>query len=446
MRRLAIQLVVLLVWACIFCSPCSGQSKRIPDASGFLKMPYDRITVGIIPELENTELKKIPRLHDGEIIVLSRGLNDTPQFLSTTGLAEFYLQQPQSNIFISTKGRSAEIFLGTISRDLIEVASEGGIHVQHANQELTQISSHSVVKGIHGTSVLQQKKQFGAELSSVVKSRQKQISEAGQMQISNTTSTTEEDHAESGLQLAQSDKLTAMGQGAADQYGVALDAEMNMIKRSDILLGKLATLLAGEVSVLGKHGSLDDYDTLQILLGESFLDAFIEMAFNLIGISEFDSVEAIVDERYIPTVEEITEFTETLLRNGDLSQLLNRPFSSGFTSLDAGVQKTVSNIETAYAFLPDELYHGATGILVTSFTNKSSVPIYDMLVVLAVPKNTTFNRFLNQTPYEKGYLNEFIPGKNQLVMKLYKPILPGETFTNMTVLSTAKWTAETELN
>jgi len=177
-------------------------------------------------------------------------------------------------------------------------------------------------------------------------------------------------------------------------------------------------------------------------LHESLYGAMIAMAeydiANFSGIFDDALHQIICDAQFIPTVTEMSDFQMLLDSDIVVSDLLHRPFSEGFR-LNAPEGGDNCQIESEFNAFPDILYHGHLAVVSISIKNTGDAPIYDMVAVAAIPEHTAFAGFHENNPAKSGYLNFYVKARNIVVMKIYRPLNPSETFQNLIILKIDSW-------
>lgn len=414
-------------------------SGKDEDISTYLTMPYKKVDFGIAASLAEDQ-KKLPSLASGEIAIFSRGPDDRVQRLATGSRLEAFLRQPKRVNTPEILARSGGIQLSYASEMLRKLHGQGGIRVMQTDIQPSIVSASSGVASHQDITVIQSKSGHGTMQSVALERKRKTLSESGRMatktglkQTFTQTETGKEESMTSG-------KKTTLVAGKGGERSVAQKMQMKLATDRDSLLSKLRDILAKQTGNAGMLHSIDDYHDLLTKYGEDFIVALIEKGSALIGISEEGSTEVLQEKSFMPAVKELNALNTLLASNANLMKLVNRPFSESFVDPEYESRLREATIDTTYQLLPEPLYHGSTRALRISIKNTSEVPIYDMLIAFAIPANTTFTRFIDATPSEKGYFNRYMAAQDMLMMKIYRPIMPGQTFNNIVLLELNSWT------
>ncbi len=418
------------------------EKEEFPPVDSFLVMPYDIIHIGT----ESNQLVDItgfPYLNSGEILAYCRGPKGKAKRLMTQGQVEFSMQQPQHHYSYLSEERRGGISVKNSNWTLSEFTSSGSLQVQKSAFALSVFKGGSGMATKSSLTAFEELSKSGRVISSVAIRRQSAHELSGGL----TTTTKKQDTTVkigSGKEKSLSlDKGMSMQRNSGGDFSVSSLNNMLVAEGKDGLNSKLSALILGHKNDSGKHFSLDDYSELLTSYEEIFLNALIEHGLDILGISEGDFLNAFEDGMFEPTQEEIESFSEILLQDGDLDTLVNRQFSEPFLPIDYESQLGGEEIETSFHLLPEPRFHGSLGALYMTISNKGTKPIYDLLMIVAVPENTEFTHFLNPTPYARGYLNEIHSASKSIVIKLYRPIMPGQTFSNIILLTMDKWLVST---
>jgi len=188
---------------------------------------------------------------------------------------------------------------------------------------------------------------------------------------------------------------------------------------------------------MGGLGSYSDKDGLVPISEEDWIK-ILNDAGMLSGIYGADLLKQLIDSQYIPTLEEHGLLKLLLEENGELLSILDRDFSREF-------RKDKSDTGNRYALEvdlnvnPGMVCHGHLFDLGLDIYNTGDATIYDMVVVLSVPENTDFNRFNIDDVSGNGLVHYYLEDRNLLLIKVYRPLNPGETLRDSAKLRMDPW-------
>lgn len=163
-------------------------------------------------------------------------------------------------------------------------------------------------------------------------------------------------------------------------------------------------------------GILTDSDLIRLLVDANIIDGF------------YDADNILMKTTVEVPQEEINAFRELLNQNGPIADLLNRAFSESLRTNDTSIASNCLAELTVDVLGNAPFRHGNRLMFTISLVNRNQQPIYDAVIVNAIPKHTSFDVFPVLNTEKHGVLQTFMDSRNIIVWKLYRPLQPGETF------------------
>lgn len=416
--------------------------KKFPDIDQFGTMPYETVSFNEVDTSTSTE-ETFSKLSRGQITVYCRGINEEVQQLTTTEIINFQMSQPHSKVDLAFLSDTVSIFFESIQRDIFFAQQKGDIKLKNAEIDLLLSEGYS-----------------GIETEKLVTTTRKSV-HLSSMKTKNISIEPKEVEEDSNIKTLSDDKETRSTERQGNSKSVSKKMDVNIVKQINNVISKTSELFLNHNSHTAYHSTLEEWDSLfaefgeqfggtieefyelKNELGEQFIRVLIESKNSIQGIFESGFIEALVDSKFQPSLEEIEGFKTLLDNNGGLKDMVFRSFSDNFiepSTIDKLDQATAS---TTITINPTPIYHGSLRGALISIKNDGEVPIYDMLIAIAIPENMEYRFFNNKSPFELGYLNHYLPSKQAMFVKLYRPLLPGQTFNELVWLKFDKWELQT---
>ncbi len=221
------------------------------------------------------------------------------------------------------------------------------------------------------------------------------------------------------VQVAKADAQRILGQESIKATGIGERASSSIEERTEgATFGFLYDSMSMRVD--------SSFDIIKVLRDQFILDGFYQNETLIEG-----------DRNYAVSVKEEQLFADLVSRPAPLNELLNRPASARY--------REVSNVDdvriaVSAKFVTDRVkHHGEELLLSLQVHNAGSVPAYDLMLLNQLPKHTTFERFPVPSTRASGFLHRFNRDSGMLVFRLYRPLLPGQTFKTTIMLRLDRW-------
>ncbi len=147
------------------------------------------------------------------------------------------------------------------------------------------------------------------------------------------------------------------------------------------------------------------------------------------------------DAAYAVPQAEVDEFIRLVREGATIRELLNRPFSQSFRMPTEEGTGTVSVVLSFVA--PGPVWHGQSLVLAIEARNDGGSDAYDMLLAIRLPRNASFERFPVQASRESGAVQYADAASGLIVLRLYRPLLSGQTFKATALVRLAPWLVRT---
>jgi len=184
--------------------------------------------------------------------------------------------------------------------------------------------------------------------------------------------------------------------------------------------------------------ALFDESLLEYFSGENYLSGFSESG-ELVAFSGNKIMEGKWDQsQFVPDLEEQNAFKKLIISQPKIMQLLDRPFSRVFRE-DQSAKGKFYQSDITFEFIPKEKYHGHPVGAMVSIANKGDAYMYDATVVWGIPEHSKFLEFFEKDTYSKGFSAHHLEDLNLVLLKLYRPIAPGETFKSLVFFTLDPW-------
>lgn len=425
---------------------------RIPPLDFFLNMPYDKFVSGKAPELEKPP-EKLPALAQGEIVVFFLTNKNEIKLSLPKKEHSFMLSSPQKNLNmdIFVKKQGVDVFKG---KKIFSPSVHEQVNIALKKDQVT----YDTVKGnvsinllavVRKESIVSQKADIKTKVSSVgvkvensksanIKVKESGVAikqEASGLDVATTSSELIVEKQDAGVQIEFGAKDSVHLEVSGDQGG---DTTTAVVISAPHVSGtaELGGTLVDESSLM----VLFDESLLEYFSGENYLSGFNDSG-ELVAFSGSKIMEGKWDQsQFVPDLEEQNAFKELINSEPEIMQLLDRPFSRVFRE-DQTAKGEFYQCDISFEFIPKAKYHGHPVGAMISITNKGNAYMYDATVAWGIPQHSKFLEFFEKDTYSKGFSAHHLENLNLVLLKLYRPIAPGETFKSLVFFTLDPWNA-----
>ena len=206
---------------------------------------------------------------------------------------------------------------------------------------------------------------------------------------------------------------------------------------TETLLGPTSSqvdqVVVGIGIVLRKWEFRHEVPLLEVFLERLTLPAYFDKDGKAIKLDKTFAVSATERDRIIDLVE----------RGGKLAGLLTGPASAGRRAASRPAADATYGGRMTLEAIPLGVYYGHKMGLMISLTNTGGGALFDTAIFNGLPAHTQFVRFAVDAEAARGYFPYFSKRRKTIVVKLDRPIAPGESFRILVVLRADPWLLNT---
>ena len=187
---------------------------------------------------------------------------------------------------------------------------------------------------------------------------------------------------------------------------------------------------------------LRDKDALAALREKDLLEVFLERL-TLPAYFDKDGKAIKLDKTFAVSATERDRIIDLVERGGKLAGLLTGPASAGRRAASRPAAGATYGGRLTLEAIPMGVYYGHKMGLMISLTNTGGGALFDTAIFNGLPARTQFVRFAVDAEAARGYFPYFSKRRKTIVVKLDRPIAPGESFRILVVLRADPWLLST---
>ena len=427
-----------------------GCATAFPRLDGFLVPPYAQIVDGLRPSFEGVP-ERLPALERGQKVVFHVGADGGIGRLVCSGPLVVRPAVPSTAEEIGRLELQADV---NMARRTVEVRSAAGSSgVRSTTDGLSVLgSSGSANISLADASRSVGTSAGGAQQGLAVAARQTQQARATGSQTASLA-----EAGAGGVQRGE-DVLrgaagSTSGTRARAERGDESETDSDALPRADTSVGALSGVAGGQVLQteaalrsgrlltaeynLPGPGSFRAGGATGQFIDDDLLRALIEN--ELTGYFDSD-VMRVLDEMavLVPLVER--ERLIRMLREGvPLAELLDSDLSAAFRQRLRPPAGARCQAEVRLETTQDVVWYGHYFGLLITVENTGDAPVFDALILNGLPRHTSFVRFALPEEGTRGFTQCYLPENQLVAVRLYRPIMPGESFKVTVVLRAAAW-------
>ena len=343
--------------------------------------PYSAVIEGIAPAVERVP-ERLPALEGGMQIAF---------FVSGTGSVNMATMDAPVALDVKGAAGQRDIALAAAAYDVEVPTRTGLIRTHHVAHDV------GITKAVVELTAHRQENAITTEQAST-----DILSHEGVLAIDATVASADMDSTE-----------TVEATGFGDRAWTDIDRQ-----NRDAHFGFLDDAMAMRVD--------SDFDVIKVLQDQFIVDGFYQNDVLLEG-----------GHRYAITLKEEQAFLNLLRSQATITDLLNRPYSRRFRE---AVKAGPVHVTITARFVTDRtMHHGQQVLLSLEVSNKGETPAYDLLLLNGLPAHTSFESFPVTATRESGFLHNFSHDSGLLMCRLYRPLMPGQTFKTSVMLRLDRW-------
>ena len=186
----------------------------------------------------------------------------------------------------------------------------------------------------------------------------------------------------------------------------------------------------------GAFGAFNDARSVAMLTDSDFVRMLIDA--NLID-GFYDAQNILMVPAMEVPPEELAAFQAVVEKGGPMSNLVDRAFSAALRTDEAGAASNCVVELSMLAVGGSSFHHGARVLFTVGLSNRGCGPVYDALILNALPAHTTFVEFPFRDAPRRGFSQTYLAKRELLVWKIYRPLQPGETFRTSYLVTLDPW-------
>jgi len=399
---------------------------QFPPEKQFTTPPYAEIRDGSSPPMTQPP-KNLPVLKPGEKVVFFATASGELRAITCEQPLVIAVTMPENSVLLLAAGAQGNIRVETAGEGIAAAETrKGGLTLAAAEHMIRADERQGGIQTVQAHQSLGDSREEGGLLTAANQRTMTDTQQAARMDAKVGELRVPAPATPEALDLRPA-QATAPGAGA-----VADSGELPILKgRAD---------LAGPQTATGKSGQTMGESNVRQKLDEDFIAWLIDQGL-IPDFVDADNHAILLDESFIVSLEEGQELSQLLEAGGELAVLLNRKYSEAFRQTTPAPAGGTYAGELKLEVSPKTVYFGHQMALVISVRNTGAAPIYDALVLNAVPEHSAFVKFAVAPSQARGYI-PYYSEKNRLVCaKLYRPLKPGEQFRLVLLMQAAPWWA-----